>query len=114
VNKALDHLKSIDERLYHEITSFQCVFLECFSFPVLGNRRYANYTTREFTISLNDQTWKDYGIIGRIYFVYLNSFQSKEAAALEVANWLGKHGCPQVLVDFWHKSATPKPIPSEQ
>jgi hypothetical protein len=113
VSEALKFLKDTDGKVYQEITSFEGVFVECITFPIIGNHRFANYSFNEFTISLNDQSWNEHGIIGRLYFVYLNSFRSKEEAAHQVAAWMGKHGCPDRLVDFWNGVADSQVTPSE-
>ena len=101
ISDALDFLKGIDAEVYEKLMSFESFFVHQHEKLPFSKPHVANHESRFYTFTDNDIKWKRYGLIQRMYLVYLTSRKPLKEAYSELSDWCKAKGFPDQIVNHY-------------
>ncbi len=106
ISDAFDFLKGIDADVYDKLMSFEAFFIHHYEKSLFGKPHYAVHESKVYTFTDNDIAWKKYGLIQRMYLVYLTSRKPRKEAYSELAEWCKSKGFPVSIVNHYEALAS--------
>lgn len=106
ISEALDFLKGIDADVYEKLVSFEAFFLHHHEKLPFRKPHFADHESKVYSFTDNDIAWKRYGLIQRMYLVYLTSRKPLKEAYSELADWCKAKGFPDQIVNHYYGLAS--------
>lgn len=111
ISDALDFLKGIDAEVYEKLMSFEAFFVHHHEKLPFSKPHVVNHESKFYTFTDNDIAWKRYGLIQRMYLVYLTSRKPLKEAYSELADWCKAKGFPDQIVNHYYGLASAESPP---
>lgn len=106
ISEALDFLKRIDADVYEKLMSFEAFFIHHHEKLPFRKAHFADHESKVYSFTDNDIAWKRYGLIHRMYLVYLTSRKPRREAYSELADWCTAKGFPDQIVNHYYDLAS--------
>jgi hypothetical protein len=103
---AFDFLKGIDADVYEKLMSFEAFFVHHHEKLPFGKPHFADHESKVYSFTDSDIAWKRYGLIQRMYLVYLTSRKPLKEAYSELADWCKSKGFPDQYVKHYYGLAS--------
>jgi len=108
ISDAFDFLKEIDPDVHDKLMSFKAFFVHHYEKSLFGKSHYAVHDSKVYTFTDNDIAWKKYGLIQRMYLVYLTSRKPTKEAYSELCEWCKSKGFPDPIANHYEALASAK------